>query len=268
VYDTRYAPASSAPPCHRRVFYLVLDGEFHSHAEAEATPGPTVWTASEDDIEGSLGRRRHTFRTTGEPYIAVAVHLRSGSPAYEADLTAPPRRLDAPPLVFERARRYADCVFRERSRARWAQEAAPLIAAMVSAGWVTEEAAQTIPPVSRLSARIWDAIFVLFDRAEPSPAMTELAELARMSTRSANRAMQIWAGDYALPAEGFRNFARRWRLKLAVLLLSSLDYSIADVARTVGYGHAEALANALAAEGLPAPRRLREILRGEAGRIS
>ena len=36
--------------------------------------------------------------------------------------------------------------------------------------------------------------------------MTELAELAGMSTRNANLAMRIWAEDNARPAEGFRNF--------------------------------------------------------------
>jgi transcriptional regulator GlxA family with amidase domain len=54
-------------------------------------------------------------------------------------------------------------------------------------------------------------------------------------------------------------------LKVAVMLLSSEEVAIAEVARRCGYSSAEALAHALTTEGLPPPNELRRRIVGNVG---
>ena len=53
--------------------------------------------------------------------------------------------------------------------------------------------------------------------------------------------MKHLTDSYGLPAEGHRDLVRRWRLKLATLLLTSRELTVKVVAKRVGYRNAEAL---------------------------
>jgi transcriptional regulator GlxA family with amidase domain len=55
--------------------------------------------------------------------------------------------------------------------------------------------------------------------------------------------------------------SRRLRLKMAVIMLSAKDATVAEVARVVGYGSADAMARAFRDAELPAPSEVREALR-------
>jgi transcriptional regulator GlxA family with amidase domain len=107
--------------------------------------------------------------------------------------------------------------------------------------------------------RIWNGLNVFVEKLDAAPTIAMLSDLVDISPRTADRFLKHLTDGYGLPAEGYRDLVRRWRLKLATLLLTSRELTVRVVAKRVGYRNAEALANALAAEGLLVPSRYRQL---------
>lgn len=87
-----------------------------------------------------------------------------------------------------------------------------------------------------------------------------LGELADLSPRQLQRVMTDFASRYGINAGAWRDMRNRWRIQIAVVLLSVPEVSVADIASEVGYGSAPALARAFAAAGFPSPTELRRLL--------
>ena len=210
-----------------------------------------------DDIEGAAGHRAVDFRVERAPFLGLIVHSIVPIPRAAEMSTSPPQRLRLDATTLALAQSYTDAV-RNRDNAACEERGHALCDRLRDLGWLPDA---TLDDEHRLMlARMWDAMKLFYDRAYASPSMSELAEAVRLSIRQANRLVNNWTTLLGVPPEGFRRFTRRWRLKLAVMLLSSHDYSIAEVARIVGYGRGGGLTNAFAAEGLPSPSRVRELL--------
>ena len=58
----------------------------------------------------------------------------------------------------------------------------------------------------------------------------------------------------------WRGVTKRFRLRIAILLVSNPELAIGEVAAVAGYSSAEALTHAFYAEGLPAPTDLRDAI--------
>jgi transcriptional regulator GlxA family with amidase domain len=109
---------------------------------------------------------------------------------------------------------------------------------------------------------MWQAIASAVSNLDVGATMAIVALATGVSERQARRDLQTTLERLRLPYGGFRDAAKRFRLRLALVLLSAPGASIGEVARAVGYRHGEALANAFAEVGLPPPGRVRLVLLG------
>jgi AraC-like DNA-binding protein len=258
VYDSRWAPTAQTPPTDRTVLYFVLDGAHLFASESAPCATPSLWSLGLDDVEGALGKRAVDFRIERAPYLALGLHTSRPLPQHAGRASSPPRQLTVDARTLQAARAYATTALAGASHDVCARQAAALLAHLVDEGLLLHT--RVDDDTSSVVTRVWSALKLFYDRAYASPSLAELAEAVRLSARQADRLVQQWTREMGVPPEGFRRFSRRWRLKLALMLLSSPDYTITEVARIVGYGRVGGLTNAFAAEGLPSPLRVRELL--------
>lgn len=87
-----------------------------------------------------------------------------------------------------------------------------------------------------------------------------LGELADLSPRQLQRVLTDFTSRYGINAGAWRETRNRWRIQIAVVLLSDPEASVAGVASEVGYRSAPALARAFAAAGFPPPTEVRRLL--------
>jgi AraC-like DNA-binding protein len=85
-------------------------------------------------------------------------------------------------------------------------------------------------------------------------------EHARLSPRQLQRVLGRYFERYRMNATNWRDMRNRYRIHIAIALLSVHELPLATVADEVGYASPEALARAFALLGLPPPLRLREEL--------
>jgi AraC-like DNA-binding protein len=256
-YDTRLTPAARSPGRGRIVLYVVMDGSLHPSDQAAPAVGASCWLMAEDDLEGAHGTRARSLRTSGDPFSSVTLHAPPSWFATPLRADGGPVRLTTSPEVIAAARAYLTCVRTTTDRAGWQQQTFQYIHALFDQGWLTPEVALTAMQKPTLGGRVWNALSTFYGRLELNPSLVQLADLAELSTRHVDRALKLWASDYGLPGEGWRDMTRRWRLKFAILLLSNPSLTVAEVAKVVGYSNAQALTNALAAESLPSPSAFR-----------
>ena len=257
IYDSRFLVTALTPPTNHTVLHFILEGTQRFTSESEPCATPSLWLQSIDDIEGAAGHRAVGSRRDRAPFLGLIVHSILPMPRAAEVASSPPQRLRLDAQTLALAQAYTDAV-RKRDKAAWEARSRALCDRLRELRWLPDA---PLDDEHRLMlARMWDAMKLFYDRAYASPSMGELAEAVRLSIRQANRLVNNWTTLLGVPPEGFRRFTRRWRLKLAVLLLSSPDYTIAEVARIVGYGRGGGLTNAFAAEGLPSPSRVRELL--------
>lgn len=255
LYDNRYQPCSQAPSRGRVTFHTLLEGSLSTSNGLEVT-GPALVCMSHDVFEGASGSRPETFRAHGEPHVSLTLHI--DRDWVVGDHEAAPHLVTLSAEVERAAREYTALAEGHGDTSAFERASSTLIAAFVRDGLLQQR-----PRVPRTAAqygeRIWNGLSVYVTQLDASPTLGMLSDLINISPRTADRLMKQLTETYGLPAEGFRDMIRRWRLKLATLLLSGRDLTVRVVAQRVGYRNAEALANALAAEGLLAPSRYRQL---------
>ena len=250
VFDTRFVPGDAAAARPMTVLYVVLDGKLVVDG-GTVHEAPVVFATTETDLEGALGARSRTHRTLGHPYVAVEVHLR------DEDLAWPPASALGESF-FTACRKVVD--------EGWKSD--DLLHETASAVLDELRAHAVVPPgvvlergtASATVSRVWSALRPALERLAALASLKELDGSA--STRQRQRDLDALSTSYPVVRGGWRAMARRYRLKLAVLLLSAHDAQVAVVAREVGYGSADAMGRAFRDAGLPSPsevqRRLRE----------
>jgi AraC-like DNA-binding protein len=100
---------------------------------------------------------------------------------------------------------------------------------------------------------LWQELASAYARADTRPSLKRIAMATAMSLRNISRFMTLASRELLLPPGGWRDTTVNLRLTMAVLFLSCPAISIADVAKALGYGHAEAMANAFQRAGLRSP---------------
>lgn len=91
-----------------------------------------------------------------------------------------------------------------------------------------------------------------------------LGDTASLSPRQLQRVVTDFNARYGINARNWRDVRNRWRVQIAVVLLSVESMPIESIAREVGYGSASALSRAFASVGFPAPGELRDRIRAGA----
>jgi AraC-like DNA-binding protein len=255
LYDARYQPACRAPSRGRVSFHMLLSGSISTSNGLEAS-GPALVRMAEDVFEGALGTRPASFRGSGEPHISLTLHI-DGDRA-KGGVPKEPELVPLSADVERAARAYCQLAEANAGAAACERASALLIGAFARDGFV-EERHDDSTRRSVYAERIWNGLNVFVEKLDAAPTLAMLSDLVDISPRTADRFLKHLTEGYGLPAEGYRDLIRRWRLKLATLLLTSRELTVRVVAKRVGYRNAEALANALAAEGLLAPSRYRQL---------
>jgi AraC-like DNA-binding protein len=249
-YNWWFAPASTAPPTGWIGFQFVLRGELSIPGQA-AHGERVAWLYAEDDFEGSLNTRRHGFCSHGEPFQSVAVHVHPSWSSLPLPAGGVPQRLVTPRSVFVACEQYLDTIQRHAPPAEWAAAVRTLCDSLKTSGWLAPEV--NVATAMERDARISDVLGKIIGRFDPSAQLAELADRIDTTPRRVDRLLRSWMAQHGLPSESWRSVTRRWRLKMAVLLSSSQDYSVSEVAKLVGYTSTNSLTNAFAAEGLQPP---------------
>lgn len=252
-YDSRLAPAAATAPTQRTVLYIVTEGVFWPDSDERPTMGPSVWLVSQDDLEGASRTRRRSLFTGGDRFSSVTLSVSRS--VLEHSWGTPPLRLAHEEELIDVAREYLALV--RSGDARRPIVLHRLLQVVHRDHGIAHEA--TARPASRSARRLWSALGTFYDRFELNPSLAQLGALAELSERQSNRLVRDWLVRFGLPSESWRALTLRWRLKAAVLLLSSQGLTVSEVAAAVGYSSAEALAAALRAERLRSPRAIREL---------
>jgi transcriptional regulator GlxA family with amidase domain len=108
--------------------------------------------------------------------------------------------------------------------------------------------------------RLWSAMQPLYATYGATTSLKQIASSLGMSMRQVGRDAKDLAAAFGIGG-GYRDALLVLRLRVAVLLLSAPDATVADVAKLVGYGSAIAMARAFRDAKLPAPSVIQTALR-------
>jgi AraC-like DNA-binding protein len=261
VFDTRFAAPFRQAPRNAVFVYCVLDGRLAWH-EGPVFEAPAVFVANEIDFEGANGRRRRTFASRGEPFRAV--ELRVGLSDWDRPMPAEPSPLSATDAVFSAARVYLHAGHARRGQSEVTSLAKRYLDALAAERIVSETLASGTIQDEGWRGHVWETIRPTIERFAFGTTQDEIAATSGFPTRRLERALARFAETFDVSWGGFRDQTRRYRVRIAVMLLSNPELSVVEIARATGYSSAEALAHALDAEGLPSPTDLRSRI-AEAG---
>jgi AraC-like DNA-binding protein len=259
ILDTRFVPAAVGRARPRSCLYLLLRGSWTIHGEdAPRFDAPCAFVASETQLEGALGSRPFTFAARGEPFRAIEIHAR------DADLGASASAYPVPLGVDERVLSAADaaaCLPPEDDQTL-TRSFNDLLGHLARQSLIGEAISDpSLHPPSRPFALLWTALRPMIERLYLNPTLQEVGGESGVSTRQLDRYVQRFVTSFGLVGERWRSSTLHIRLKLAILLLSADGASVADVARTVGYGSTDAMARAFRDAGLPAPAAVQQAVR-------
>jgi AraC-like DNA-binding protein len=260
AYDTRLVASDSPLLAGGLVIYLILRGRIVWHATNEVFGAPCSLVLRDEDFEGAGGPGSPTFRTDSPVFRALEVRV-----AAECSAPSAPRPLD--PVLARAAEAYCSATLEGASlpEPRTVALANDLLGEIVRAELATglDDIDLSADEPRHLEV-LWDAIASIFEELDLGATQDMLAGEALLSTRQVHRDVGEILGRFRLPAKGWRDAVRAWRLRLAVVLLSAEEVPIASVAKAVGYARSEAMANAFQAAGLSSPLAVRRALRAAA----
>jgi transcriptional regulator GlxA family with amidase domain len=102
----------------------------------------------------------------------------------------------------------------------------------------------------------------MIERLYLAPTVAEVSTATGISVRQIDRSVAAFLARFGdIGGTGWRHVTRHMRLKLAVLLLSAEQVSIAEVAAVTGYGSSDAMARAFRDAGLPPPNKVKSNVR-------
>ena len=229
AYDTRFAAAVAGKPEKVGHVYLVVNGRY-APAAGEPLHGPVGLMLADDEIE-RLTPKSRTFRTDGDhdPRHPPAVRPRATSSRRSAWRQARSRcrprsgmsRAPRSTIRTERSARYST-----RSRAT-----------------ASRSRRSRIHDEPERYRRLWDALRPLYETYGGTVSLKQLAASLDMSMRQVGRDAKELAATFGF-GSGYRDALLVLRLRVAVLLLSAPDSTVAEVATAVGYGSPIAMARA------------------------
>lgn len=252
AFDTKYAAAASGKPETVGHLFLMLTGRW-VHADGETCHGPVAFMLADDEIE-RLHPGSRTFRTDGERVDVVQLrianqHIRAPIGMSHGPLAVPAPAWDAVHALVAHA------------PAGDASHIATLLDAFASAGVLERALTQTvIAEEPERFRRLWAALEPLYSTYGATTSLKQLASSLGMSMRQVGRDAKELSAAFGIGG-GYRDALLMLRLRVAVLLLSAPDATVADVARLVGYGSPIAMARAFRDAKLPSPSVIQAAVR-------
>ncbi|HEY5948883.1 MAG TPA: hypothetical protein VIV40_25505 [Kofleriaceae bacterium] len=254
AFDTKYAAAASGKPEPVGHLFLLCAGRWLGE-RGESLQAPVGFLLADDEIE-RLHAKSPRFRTDGERVDVVQLRianesLRASIGMANGPLSIPTRCWDAIAALVADAPR-GDAAMLAR-----------VIDELASANIVTGSITQTvIADEPERFRRLWAALEPLYSTYGATTSLKQLASSLGMSMRQVGRDAKELSAAFGIGG-GYRDALLMLRLRVAVLLLSAPEATVADVAKLVGYGSPIAMARAFRDAKLPSPSVIQADVRGE-----
>jgi AraC-like DNA-binding protein len=255
AFDTRFAAPGLGGAC--ATLYLLLGGAFQ-RADGPVVRPPVAFMLAESELE-RIEPGAPTFRTWGDPAITFELRV-------ALDDVRAPVGLGHGPLALSAATWSALQQAHDAFVAGDGPEptTASLVRCLVDDGVLAGDVADSITPTEpEAIARVWSGVKSMFAQHATSMSLDELASATGVCERQLRRDVKLLTHNFGLPGDGFREAMKFFRLRTAVILLSSPDATATDVARQVGYQSLEAMGRAFRDSNLPAPSVVRDQVRYE-----
>jgi AraC-like DNA-binding protein len=246
AFDTRYSPPAAGKLEKVGHVYLIMAGRY-APTVGEPIAGPVAFVLGDDEIE-RVGAKSRTFRTDGTTVDVVHLRFEHGELAAAVGIAAGPLRLS--PACWDIARRVVEAPY-----------AIGELLDVLARDGVTHGTAKIHDEPERYR-RFWDALRPLYETYGGTVSLKQLAAALDMSMRQVGRDAKDIAKTFGF-GSGYRDALLILRLRMAVLLLSGPDSSVAEVASAVGYGSPIAMARAFRDARLPAPSAVQAAVRSE-----
>lgn len=252
VFDSRFVPPTKGKGTEgARCLYIVLAGMLQ-WIDGETFEGPSAFVVPAAYFDGEAGVRKASHRTSGASYRAIEIRL-SGQAVKERGLTGP-ERVHISQDAIECATSYVDAIDDDDRKA----QALQLLLRLKLDGLIEGDYGLPSDPIDSLYAGLWQVLLPTLRQLAFGRTVAEIADDGKVTPRTMRDEFQRFATSFRLGFGGWREFARRHRLKLALLFLSNPQIPVRDIAKAIGYSNTEAFTHALYAEGLPAAGVLRE----------
>jgi AraC-like DNA-binding protein len=258
VYDTRFIPAA-ASTTNDASLYVVLEGRWRTFGAPDERDftGPAAFAIATSQFEGENGAYPFRWIAGGHPYRGL--ELRLSADELRVPLGASPTPID----LSEDDVRAAEAVARASGDdASFERESAAFVRRLAERGLLDPSVAETFPQSSPVFARLWKALRPMIERHYLSPTLQEVSNESGISLRQLDRVIESFVeATPLLRGHGWRAATRRFRLKVAVMLLSAEGATVTEVARLVGYGSGEAMGRSFRDAGLGSPSAVQAALR-------
>ncbi|HEY0250403.1 MAG TPA: hypothetical protein VGC41_02710 [Kofleriaceae bacterium] len=246
MYDTRFVPAMQTIGDRSRHLYLLLDGTCE-WSDGSRFVGPAAFVVSAPIFDGEAGQRTLSYRAGGERFRSVELRVHGGELGTGGE--AGPEPIALSPAAFAFAAAYL-----ERDEPL---EAARSLLERLAADGVLSASIVDGELGDVLSHGVCTVLFPVLRRLAFGTNYAELTYAGSVSRRELRFGLGRLAKTLDLRFKGWREFARCYRLRLAILLLSNPRLEIRDIAKLAGYSSTEAFTHALYDENLPAPGAIR-----------
>jgi AraC-like DNA-binding protein len=266
VFDTRFAPPVAGSTS-AVIVYLLLEGELRWDS-GQTLVGPALFLMGERDFEGESGKRGSTFRSWGTPFRTVELRIAPAECRFDVGASSPvvPLALAGAddPLVAA-ARVYLHASHAKKGQSVVAGLAAAYLTELGKRGVLATDLAATITHDEGMRGVIWAALRPIIESFGAGAKQDDVVTRVGWGARRVQRELTRMAIEHGVGwLGGWRDVAVRYRVRVAVMLLSNPSLSVTEVAEAVGYASAEALAHAFDACGLPSASELRRALLAEA----
>jgi AraC-like DNA-binding protein len=255
AFDTKYAAAASGKPEPVGHLFLMATGRWVFDT-GEILHGPVAFVLADDEIERPTPHSR-TYRTDGERVDVVQLRI-------DSEQLRVPIGLGHGPLALS-----PGCWVAARALVAGAPRGdaallARLIDELAAAGVIASALAETvIVEEPERFRRLWAALAPLYSTYGATTSLKQLASSLGMSMRQVGRDAKELSAAFGIGG-GYRDALLMLRLRVAVLMLSAPEATVADVAKLVGYGSPIALARAFRDAKLPPPSAVQAAVRGDA----
>jgi len=246
AFDTRYAAAAAGKPEPVAHVFLLLEGRFVHEGGVHAAP--VAFVLGDDEVE-RVGPKSRSFRTDGTRVIVVQLRVDKKHVRVPVGLAYGPLALG--PRTWDAARGLVAAP--TQPNALGALVAA--LDAVVAPITIVEEEPERM-------RRFWGAIEPLYAQYGATMSIKQIANALGLSLRQIGRDAKELASTFGL-GDGYRDSLLVLRLRMAALLLSAREGTVAEVARLVGYGSPIAMARAFRDAKLPTPSVIAATLQTE-----
>jgi AraC-like DNA-binding protein len=263
TFDTRFAPpidgASDAV-----IVYLLLEGSM-GWGDGTRVTGPALFLMAEKDFEGARGARGRFFRSWGTPFRCVELRVAPADCAVALDAGRAILPLEGADDLVSAGRLYLHASHAKKGQHFVASLAATYLGELERRGILAAPLSSTIVADEGIRGVLWGAMRPAVERFGATAKQDVLTSRVGWNARRLQRELVRVATAHGVAWLGnWREVVHRYRVRVAVLLLSNPQLPVGEVASWVGYSSVEALSHAFEAIGLPAPTAVRRaILSGD-----